>query len=182
MFQLTWKVIFVATSDYIKLSSKINAFLNLDIIKWNGDHRSGSNCTYYIQIRAKTEYVLSDFTSTMGGKKILGPRLPPPINSAASRTSISRHSSNLCSFYSPTILFDPSWRAHSLSAFPDWSINTNTNPSFFGIPVHIHHRQGLQESCTSVPAEAILLWSITTASLGPPWRRSKVKRLTDRPT
>lgn len=49
-------------------------------------------------------------------------------------------------------------------------------PSFFGIPVHIHHRQGLpylRRLATLIDHYCLLL---TNPPLPPPWRWSKVKR------
>lgn len=99
---------------------------------------------------------ISEFISMTEGEKISGPRLAPPINSATSRTSISRRSSNLCSFYS-TILFDSSRWARSCSAI-DQSTPTRI-PSIF-----LRYSSTYSSSRSYVPAEAGLLWSITTAS------------------
>jgi len=73
--------------------------------------------------------VLSDLISTMeeGEKKYWGCDWLGQSIARTSRTSISRHFSNLCSFYSSAILFDSSQRARFLSASFDWSIDTNMN-------------------------------------------------------
>lgn len=99
----------------------------------------------------KTEYVLSDFTSMITGKKISGPRLPAPINSCA----VSKRlyiASFLWSFqfhplFQSFFLFVVLLRRELVtrSRLPDRSIGINITCNFCHIPSvfqYIFIRQG----------------------------------------
>ena len=150
-------------------------FENLNIIKWK---RSSDQITIlYSNICKKTEYRFYPILyQQWEGKKYWGCDWLCQSIVRRHETSISRHSSNLCSSYSSAILFDFSRRARSLSSCPQL---INRQQHIFHLSLVFQYifiiARVPTEPCMNVPAEIGQLWSITTASLVSPWKWSKVK-------
>jgi len=77
--------IFATVSDYKKVEfENKRPFLNLDIIKWNGDHRMMvlDRMTCIVFKYEPNRFIGFDIDDGRGGEKILRLRLARPIDSA----------------------------------------------------------------------------------------------------